>query len=101
MPDTFPPLRPDSIESHRLSHDVERPSTTNHPRGLPVLSTEPLTSQERRALHHLGQSLRLAADCCDLALATGRVDRGLEACSLVGEIGVAAQLAASELGSNR
>ena len=101
MADTFPPLRSNAIEPHRQARDIKTPTTSKHSLGLPIFSTEPLTSKERGALNHLRHALRLAADCCNRALATGRVDRALEACSLVGEIGVAAQRAASELGSKR
>jgi antitoxin (DNA-binding transcriptional repressor) of toxin-antitoxin stability system len=74
---------------------------TMRPTGLPIASIEPLTAKEREALRDLARALRLSADRVDEALETGRVDRGMEACNFVGELGTIAQRAAAVLGSGR
>ena len=93
MPDasSFPPP-----QDERRS--PERPT---RPSGLPIASIEPLTFKEREALRDLARALRLSADRVDEALATGRVDRGMDACTFAGDLGIAAQRAAAVLGSGR
>lgn len=71
------------------------------PTGLAIASIEPLTARERAALRDLARALRLSADRVDEALETGRVDRGMDACTFAGEMGTAAQRAAAVLGSGR
>lgn len=69
--------------------------------GLPLVSTAPLTIDERVALRQLDRVLRLAAERVTEAIELGRVDRALEACSLVDEVGLAAARVATTLGSRR
>ncbi len=71
------------------------------PFGLPLPSTAPLTFKEREALRDLSRALRLTADRVDEALQTGRVDRGMDACTFAGELGIAAQRAAAVIGTGR
>ncbi len=90
MPDSLPP------NPMRDRSDIAR-ERRSPARGLPLLSTEPLTQAERDALRKSARAHRLLADRLDEVVALGRVDRALEAMALavtVGEVdaGVAARL---------
>ncbi|MCW5737335.1 MAG: hypothetical protein KIS73_24630, partial [Enhydrobacter sp.] len=52
--------------------------------GLPLVSTAPLTADERIALRDLARALRVAADRVDEAVTANRVPLGLEACTVAG-----------------
>lgn len=91
------------------SHALPSPTATrgsnlerqSSPRGLPLLSTAPLTAKERTALHDLERALRTIADRVADALQANRVTFALDACTAAGEIGLAAARAASVIGSGR
>lgn len=69
--------------------------------GLPVLSTEPLTTAEREALRHLVRALRLGAERVEEAIGRGRVEHGLEALQTVAAVTAVAGEIAVALGSRR
>lgn len=102
MPDASRlPDRPSTLpEIAARSPAAHRPNGVR-PAGLPLLSTAPMSFKEREALRDLARALRLTADRVDEALITGRVDRGMDACTFAGELGIAAQRAAAVIGSGR
>jgi hypothetical protein len=77
------------------------PSSIIKPAGLPLLSTAPMTAKEREVLRGMARGLRALAELVEDAETENRVDRGLDACSKVAEIGLAAARAGAMFGAGR
>ncbi len=84
-----------AFASPTATHQAERRSAIN---AVPLISTAPLTMQEREALRELGRAHALVGQRIAEALETGRVTHGLEACTLAGDLGVAGARCAARLG---
>lgn len=85
-------------EAHRLAgHNGERRSPST---GLPILSTEPLTSAERQQLERLARLMRTGAELIETAVVVGRVDIALEALHRLDVTDLVAQVTV-QLGRNR
>ncbi len=90
MPDTLNPPQP----------LVERRSAAR-PSGLPIFSTEPLTTAEKALLQLTARAHRRLADTVDQALAAGRVDTALAALQEATRLAESDARIAILLGSNR
>lgn len=89
-------------DSYIATADEPQRRNAIRPSGLPIFSTEKLTSAERGELLHLQESFHTAALQIDLCLAIGRVDEALATlqsltCDLDGRVAAIALT----LGSNR
>lgn len=107
MPDTIQNAstshQPSTLPANgeRRSPDAPRPGCAR-PTGLPILSTEPLTTAERKKLLDLTWTYRCAALQIEMCLRIGRVDVALETLqSLERDIGTLPAEIARTLGSNR
>jgi hypothetical protein len=97
MPDSLPP-DPMRLPPRRTPFAAaHRPP----PAGLPILSTEPLTGNERKTLAGLAQAHRLLAEAMDEALRTDRVDGALFVMAQAAEVAELDATLAVRLGSNR
>ena len=88
---------PDTIQSSR---DTERRSV-ERPSGLPIFSTEPLTTAEKALLELTARAHRRIAEALDAAVAAGRVDVALLTMQEVAALAETDARTARLLGSNR
>lgn len=75
--------------------------TAARPSGLPIFSTEPLTTAEQALLQLTARAHRRLADTVDQALAAGRVDTALAALQEATRLAESDARIAILLGSNR
>ena len=103
MPDSLPP-DPMRLPPRRtpFADAAQVPEDDRHlAAGLPILSTEPLTGNERTTLAGLAQAHRLLAEAMDEALRTDRVDGALFVMAQAAEVAELDATLAVRLGSNR
>jgi hypothetical protein len=108
MPDTFqnastspqPSALPDNAAHCPDAPSTERRSAVR-PSGLPIFSTEPLTTAEKALLQLAARAHRRMADALDQALAGGRVDLALAAMQEAARLAESDARIATLLGSNR